>query len=112
MGQIVMVNYRPKPGKDAELMGCVRDHIDVLRKEGLATHRPAMVMRAKDGSVLEVFEWMSAEAVQAAHTNAAVQALWKRFDEASTFGKLAELAEAQEMFASFEPLHPKLLRGV
>ncbi len=111
MGQIVIVNYRPKPDKDAELMGCVRDHMDVLRKEGLATHRPAVVMRAKDGSVLEIFEWVSADAIQKSHTNEAVQALWKRFNEACTYGKLAELSEAQEMFATFEPLHPRLSRG-
>jgi predicted membrane GTPase involved in stress response len=110
--QIVIVNYKAKEGKDAELMGCIKDHMDVLRKEGLATHRPAVVMRATDGSLLELFEWVSAEAVEKAHTNPAVGELWKRFSECCTINKLADLAEAKDMFATFEPVHPKVAARV
>ena len=66
------------------------------------TDRPASVMRAADGTILEVFEWRSAEAIQQAHGNPAVQALWAEFGAACDYTPLANLAEAQQMFAEFE----------
>lgn len=38
-------------------------------------------MRSADGSILEVFEWKSQEAINNAHTNENVLELWKRFEE-------------------------------
>jgi hypothetical protein len=61
-------------------------------------------MRAKDGTVLEVFEWRSQAAIDGAHGNAAVQDLWERFAAVSSYVTLGTLAEAQEMFAAFTPL--------
>ena len=37
-------------------MAAVRKHMQVLRAEKLVTDRPAYVMRAKDGTIVEVFE--------------------------------------------------------
>ncbi len=71
MGRFVIVAYKPKPGKDAELRRAVEKHLRVLRQEGLASEREAYVMAAADGTLLEVFEWRSREAIQQAHTNAA-----------------------------------------
>jgi quinol monooxygenase YgiN len=79
MGRFVIVAYAPKPGKAEQLMAAVRKHMEVLRAEKLITHRPAYVMRAKDGTIVEVFEWQSAEAIARAHTNPAVHALWAEF---------------------------------
>jgi len=61
-------------------------------------------MQAKDGTVIEVFEWCSLEAIERAHTNLAVQALWGEFEAACEYVPLASLAEAQHMFSEFEPL--------
>ncbi len=102
MGRIVIVAYRPKPGKRAELAALVAKHVDILRREGLVTDRPASVMRAKDGTLVEMFEWRSPEAIQGAHTNPAVLALWAEFDAACEFVPLERLAEAKEMFAEFD----------
>ena len=106
MGKLVIVAYRPKPGKEPALLDCLRDHLPVLRKEGLATERPSLVMRAEDGAMVEVFEWASARAIEEAHRNVAVLALWERFGEACDNVALAELAEAKQLFAHFEPLEP------
>ena len=54
-----------------------------------------------DGTVVEVFEWRSAEAIQQAHHNPAVQALWAEFGAACDYLRPAELADAQQMFAEF-----------
>jgi len=104
MGQMVIAVYRPRPGKEALLTELLRDHVSILRAEGLATARAPVLMRAKDGTMVEVFEWVSAETVARAHENPAVLAMWGRFEEACTYEKLASMPEASEMFAHFEPV--------
>jgi hypothetical protein len=102
MGRFVIVAYTPKPGKDLELLAAVRKHLKVLRDEQLATDRPAYVMRAADGTIIEVFEWRSAEAIAQAHSNPAVGALWAEFGAACEYTPLCKLAEAHQMFAEFD----------
>lgn len=104
MGQFVIVCYRPKAGKDAQLLELVRNHMTVLLKEGLVTERPAYAMRAADGTIVEVFEWKSAKAVESAHTNKAVQAMWQRFGEACDYEAIGNLAEAKQLFSAFTPI--------
>ena len=102
MGRFVIVAYTPKPGKEQELLVAVRKHLRVLEEQELLTAKPAHVMRARDGSIVEVFEWRSAKAVRDAHGNPAVQALWAEFGAACDYTPLSNLAEAQEMFAEFD----------
>jgi hypothetical protein len=45
----------------------VRDHFPPLRTAGLVTERSSIVMRTKDGTVIEIFEWVSPEAIANAH---------------------------------------------
>lgn len=104
MGRIVIVAYRPRDGKQEELVDAIRDHVPILRSEGLATDREPTVVRAKDGTYLEIFEWASADAIEAAHSNAVVQKLWERLGQACEYRTLASLSEAQDMFAEFEPV--------
>jgi quinol monooxygenase YgiN len=104
MGRFVIVAYSPKPGMADQVLAAVRKHLQVLRAEELVTDRPAYVMRAADGTVVEVFEWRSAEAIAKAHTTAAVQALWAEFGAACDYRPLSGLAECQQLFAEFEPV--------
>ena len=104
MGQMVIVVYRPKPGREAELLRLVREHVPALRAQGLATAREPLVLRAADGSLVEVFEWTSAQGVVGAHHNPDVQALWSRFAECCDYEMLASLPEAQRLFSPFEPV--------
>ena len=100
----VICAYRPKPGKQNVLLAEVRDHHPLLRSEGLATDRPPMVMKAGDGTIIEIFEWASPAAIEEAHANSRVQAMWARFAEACDYVPLSALAEAAGPFAEFEPL--------
>ena len=102
MGRFVIVAYTPKAGQEQALLAAVKKHLQVLRAEQLVTDRPAYVMRAGDGSIVEIFEWRSAEAVQQAHGNPAVQALWAEFGAACEYTPLTKLAEAHQMFAEFD----------
>ena len=103
-GVIVIVAYRPKPGKESELLDLVRSRVPTLRKEGLATDRAPIIMRARDGTIVEVSEWKSEEAIDAAHKNPNVLAMWTKFFAICDCVPLKTLAEAEEMFAGFEPI--------
>ncbi len=103
-GIMVIPVYKPILGKEEELLTLTKEHVQILRFLGLATSRPALAMRAQDGSIVEVFEWVSAEAIQKAHTNPDVLAMWKRYEACCTYGKLSDLAEADNMFAGFTPI--------
>ena len=103
-GVIVIVAYRPKPGKETELLELVRDRVPLLRKEGLVTDRKPTIMRARDGTIIEVSEWKSQEAIDAAHKNPNVLAMWDKFFKLCDCIPLKNLPESEEMFAGFEPI--------
>lgn len=104
MGRFVIVAYRPHAGQAATLLALVGKHVEVLRAEQLISQREPYVMQAADGTVIEVFEWRSAEAIGAAHSNPAVLALWGEFASACDYVPLATLAECAQMFAEFDAL--------
>ncbi len=103
MGAMVIVAYRPKPGCEVELDALVREHVPCLRTLGLVTERPAQAMRAKDGTIVEVFEWLDG-AIEAAHSSPRVVELWERFCAACDYVPLRELPEAEMLFAEFQPM--------
>ena len=61
-------------------------------------------MTCADGTIVEVFEWVSTDAIAAAHSNPAVLAMWGRYTAACDIVPLHQLAEAQQLFAGFAPL--------
>ncbi len=65
-GIVVIVAYRPKPGREKELLEIVRNRVPTLRKEDLVTDRAPVLMRAKDGTIIEVSEWKSRLRLRAA----------------------------------------------
>jgi len=103
MGKLVIAAYRPKPGQAEKLEKLVRGHVPFLWGLGLATARDAVAMRAKDGTIVEVFEWQDG-AIEAAHKNSKVQQLWQRFAEVCDYVPLRDLPEASGVFAEFTPL--------
>lgn len=103
-GVIAVVAYRPKAGKEKELLELVRARVPTLRKEGLATDRVSTIMRSRDGTIIEVSEWKSREAIDAAHKNPHVLAMWNKFFALCECVPLKTLAEANDMFAGFEPV--------
>jgi quinol monooxygenase YgiN len=104
MGRIVIVGYKPKPGKNEALKELMRTHVQRLRNEGLATDRDSIVMEAADGTIVEVFEWLSDEAIRNAHTNPVVLQMWEEYAEVCDYVPVGSLAEAGKLFSEFEPL--------
>ena len=103
-GVIVIVAYRPKPGKEKELLELVRSRVPTLKTEDLVTDRAPTIMRARDGTIIEVSEWKSREAIESAHKNPNVLAMWNKFFAVCDCVPLNALAEAKELFAGFEPI--------
>ena len=104
MGAFVIACYRPRPGQEAHLLEVVREHMPILRSEGLVTDRASCAMKAADGTIVEVFEWKSAQAVEQAHSNPNVLAMWGRFNETCECISLSKLHETAQLFPHFEPV--------
>ena len=104
MGSISIACYKPRAGCEEALLALVRNHLPPLRTEGLVTERPSIVMRTVDGTIIEVFEWVSQEAIAGAHQNPVVLDLWKRFEAVCSYEIPSSLPEFQRMFSHFEPL--------
>ena len=100
----MIVVYRPKLGKANETAELVRSRVPTLCNEGLATDRTPTIIRARDGTIIEVSEWKSQEAIEAAHKNPNVLAMWNSFFEVCDCIPLNTLSESAEMFAGFEPI--------
>jgi len=104
MGQIVIACYKPKEGKDAALKLLMQTHLPRLKAEGLVTDRPSIMMEAADGTIIEVFEWLSAEAIQNAHTNPAVLQMWGEYAEVCDYVPVGSVPEAANLFSGFKPV--------
>jgi hypothetical protein len=104
MGVLVIACYRPKPGRDEELRELTRTHVAVLREQGLATSRSPIAMTASDGTIVEVFEWTSAEAIASAHKNPAVLALWDKYGAVCEMVPVAQVPGTDALFPNFSPL--------
>src|SRR4030095_2180350 len=103
-GVIVIVAYKPKPGKETDLLELVRRRVPFLRGEGLVTDRVPPNMGARAGTIMEVSEWTSQAAIDAAHKNPNVLAFWNEMFAVCDCVPLKTLPEAEQMFAGFEPI--------
>ena len=103
MGSISVACYKPRPGREEALLELVRKHLPPLRSEGLLPSAP-IVMRCADGTIVEIFEWVSQEVITGAHKNPVVLDLWKKFEAVCWYETPANIAEFQNMFGHFEPM--------
>jgi uncharacterized protein (TIGR01244 family) len=115
VARTVIACYRPRPGRADALDALAATHFARLYAQGLVTRRLPVFMRARDGTLVEVFEWKSQRAIDAAHQNQAVLAMWGEYAEVCDYLPVAALAEASELFSGFEsagiaPLRPPFHR--
>ena len=104
MGKIVIAVFLPKPGREAELLEVIKSRLPLLRRLGMATDRKNITMRAANGAIVDVSEWTDDSAIERAHSNPEVLALWKRYEECCTYVKLDSLVESHADFATFEAM--------
>jgi hypothetical protein len=103
MGRMVISCYKPKAGKEKALQALIVDHVPTLRRIGLVTERTPIIMEAKDGTLIEVFEWASPEAIEAAHAHPAVLRMWEEYGKVCDFVPVAQVPEAGQPFSEFTP---------
>jgi hypothetical protein len=103
MSQIVIACYKPKPGQQDALRKITREHLPILRSQGLVTDRESIMMEAADGTMVEVFEWKSKEAIEAAHTNPVVLKMWERYAAVCDYIPVGQIPEAAQLFPEFTP---------
>jgi hypothetical protein len=104
MGRISIVAFRPHPGKDEELKRVLASRLPLLRRLGLSTDRTNITMRATDGTLVDVSEWVDDSAIDRAHHTPEVLELWQRFDACCSYIKLGTLAESHQDFATFDAI--------
>ena len=101
---MVIACYRPKRGKDDELLALVKTHLPILREQGLVGDGPSLAGRAKDGTIVEVFCWKSEAAIASAHENAAVAKMWEAYGKLCDFTAISKVEGASDLFTPLEPL--------
>jgi len=99
--RIVVVGYRPLPGKETALKALMKNHVTRLRKQGLVSDREPILMESKSGTIIEVFGWKSKEAIAAAHSNPEVQKMWGEYAEVCEYVPVGSLEEAGNLFSEF-----------
>ncbi len=105
MERIVIVAYKPFPGKEMELKKLVANHWSILDKEKLVSPRQPIIMESLTQSVVEVFGWKSKEAMASAHDNPVVKKLWEEFSLVCDYIPISQVSEASNLFSEFTPLN-------
>lgn len=80
-----LVLYRPKEGREDDLLVLLKKHAPALRAARLADREPAKLFRAADKrtgriAFVERFAWADETASTRAHHNKKVQAVWGPMD--------------------------------
>ena len=104
MERIVIVGYKPLPGKETELKNLIKNHWDTLDKEGLVSDRKPIICQSNDGTIIEVFGWKSKEAIEQSHTNETVQKMWKKYAEVCQYVPISTVDESLNLFSEFDPV--------
>jgi hypothetical protein len=103
--QIAFALYRPREGKDGELRVLIALHIPTLRRLELITDRAPILVKTKNGTYIEVFEWRTTESAVAAHHHPEVAKVWEAMGKIADFPALESLDEAKMQFPNFDPIN-------
>jgi hypothetical protein len=105
--ETVIAAYRPRPGKALALRRLIKEHRRTLDEAHLVTARPTLVLRARsDGTLLEIFEWISPKAADEANQHPAIRGMWNKLAEVADFVPLSAIQEAGKAFSRFEAMTP------
>src|SRR5436190_14912757 len=99
--QLAFAAYRPRPERTDELLRLLDEELATLRRRGHVTERPAPVVRTADGDLLVVLEWSTPDAVDEAHADPEVLAVWDRKAQMADYLAPRALGGAGVPFASW-----------
>jgi hypothetical protein len=103
MSHLVVSWYRAKPGCEDRLTECLDRHLPLLTQYALVSDRTPIRTRLSEGTFVEVFEWVSEEALRQAHAVPEITDLWAQIAEYSEPMMMDEdmLDELRDAFDSF-----------
>ena len=99
---LAIATYKPKAGKAQALYELVQKHLPALRELQLATDRHNFIAKSENGTIIEVFEWTSMNAIKAAHQHPAVIDIWEKISQAADLVPMSSLKEGEHPFPVFE----------
>ena len=94
--------YRPRPGREVELVAHFRSEVAAMRIRGHITSRPAPICRTSRGEYLVVIEWVTPTSVDEAHRDPVVLDIWKRKEALVEYIGPAALDGSDTPFVSYE----------
>ncbi|MFD2564689.1 hypothetical protein [Aquimarina rubra] len=106
MERIVIVGYKPLNGKEKELKELSKSHWKTLHRLGLVTDREPILMEAENGTVIEIFGWISKQAMEQAHSNPKVLKMWGEYSKICEYVPIGKIKETESLFSEFTPINP------
>jgi hypothetical protein len=103
MATCLLVGKKPRHGY-VELCELIAHHIPTLRRLELITDRPAIQVKSKNGTYIEIFEWRTAGASDKAHQRPELAKVWEAMGKVADFPALDSLEEVVDRFPRFEPV--------
>jgi hypothetical protein len=76
----------------------------MLRRLELITDRPVVLVKSKNGTYIEVFEWSTADSARQAHEHPEVAKVWEAMGKIADLPNLDSLEEVKARFPHFEPV--------
>lgn len=104
MGRISVAAFKPKAGKEADVLKVIASRLPLLRKLKLATDREPILMRSRAGVIIQISEWVDDAAIERAHQTPDVLKMWDEFAACCDYVRLNTLAESDDDFATFEAI--------
>ena len=98
---LAFATFKPKSGKEQVLLELVQKHLPILRELELATDKSNYIAQSNDGTIIEVFEWTSLNAIKAAHQHPAIADIWEKMTLIADFVPMNSLTESQKPFPGF-----------
>jgi hypothetical protein len=103
--EVTVALYRPSPSKDQELRELIAMHLPTLKRLGLITDRPSLLMKSKNGTYIEIFEWSTGGSAYQAEQHPEVAKIWEAMARIAELPALNSLEEASMGFPQFKPVH-------
>lgn len=102
---VVFAAYKPHAGKEDELKLLISRHIPMLRELELITDRPALTLKSRNGTFIEIIEWRDVRSAEKAHEHPKVAEIWEKMDAISKFVPISDLPEAGKAFSHYEVIN-------
>jgi hypothetical protein len=104
ISRVSLSAYRPRPGREDELLPHLREEVATLRARGYITSRPVPICLTARGEYLVIAEWATETSVDEAHADDVILEVWRRKEQLVEYIAPADLDQSDVPFASYDVL--------